>query len=133
MDEALQHHLTRQRADVRARDARGHKRNAKHDRRRAAEQRRERLVRRFDRGHVGVTRLVEHARRHEQHRHVDQTREAHCRHDVDLLEREHPLRFLFIRRDNAATRQVRVDVDDVRHHRRANDPDGQQGRAAARQ
>ena len=80
-----------------------------------------------------MTRLVEHARRHEQHRHVDQTREAHRRHDVDLLEGEHPLRFLFIRRDNAATRQVRVDVDDVRHHRRADDPDGQQGRAAARQ
>ena len=60
------------------------------------------------------------------HREVDHARERERDHDVDLLEAEDLLLLLVVAADDPPLGQRRVQVDDVRHHRRADDPGGEQ-------
>ena len=69
---------------------------------------------------------VEDARGHDQHRHVDEPRDRHRDHDVDLLEAEDAPALARVGADDAPLRERRVQVDDVRHDRRAEDARGQE-------
>ena len=68
---------------------------------------------------------MEHGGGGDEHAHVDRTGGAHRHHNVGELEAEDvPLRFLG-RADDAMLRERRMEIDHVRHDRRADDPDRQ--------
>ena len=71
-DEALHDHLAGHRADRRTRQPGRQQRGQKHARRAGAEQRRQRRIGGLDFGDVAMA-LVERARRHHHHRHIDET------------------------------------------------------------
>ena len=62
----------------------------------------------------------------DQHAHVDHAGNAHRDEHVDELEAEEPSLRVVALRDDAVLRQGRVQVDHVRHHGRAEDPDREQ-------
>ena len=64
---------------------------------------------------------VEGSRRHRQHRDVDHPGHAHRDDHVPALEAEDLLLLLLGRSDHSALGQRGVEVDHVRHHRRAQD------------
>ena len=64
----------------------------------------------------------------DQHRHVDQARDAHRDAHVDALEVQQPLALAVVARRDAPLRERRVQVDDVRHHGGAEDAGGEQHR-----
>ena len=67
----------------------------------------------------------------DQHRHVDQAGDAHGDAHVDALEAQQPLALAVVARRDAPLRQRRVQVDDVRHDRGAEDAGRQQHRVRA--
>ncbi len=69
---------------------------------------------------------VEDSRADQQHAHVDQPGDDHGDDHVDALEAEEALLLARVLPHDAALRQRRVEVDHVRHHRRAEDPGGEQ-------
>ena len=69
---------------------------------------------------------VEDGRGGDQHAHVDQPGDRHRDDDVDELEAEDAAARLLRRPDDAVLRQRRVEVDHVRHARRAEDADREQ-------
>ena len=76
-DEPLHHDLTRERPDRRRREPGREQRDGEERPGRGAEDRLERLVRALERVDVGEAAHVERARRHDQHRAVDQHRDRH--------------------------------------------------------
>ena len=133
VDEPLHHDLARERADGRAREPGGEQRQREERARGAAEERLERLVRGLERGDVEDAGAVEDRRGDDQHRHVDQAGDRHRDHHVDLRVVVEAPRLRVVARDDAVLGQRRVEVDHVRHHRRAEDPDREQHRLAARE
>ena len=83
----------------------------------------------------GQSALVEEGRRHDHHREVDHARDRHRDHHIDLLEAEDAPPLVGVPPHDPPLGQRGVQVDDVRHHGRADDPRGQQhalGAAEAR-
>ena len=68
---------------------------------------------------------MEELRRDGQHRHVDEPGDAQGDDHVDPLEAQHAPALVVVSAGHAPARQRRVQVDHVRHHRRADDPDRQ--------
>src|SRR5918911_1030697 len=99
----------------------------------AAEDRLERLVRRLERLDVHEAALVEDARGHDEHGHVDEAGERHREDDVDSGEPHEPPRLLVALGPDAVLQERGVEVDDVRHDRRAQNPDGEEHRLAPRE
>ena len=69
--------------------------------------------------------LVEQRRGDDEHRQVDHAGEPHRDHDVDALEAQQRAPLGVVARRDPALHQRAVQVDDVRHHRRAEDADGE--------
>ena len=83
-------------------------------------------VRALDRVDVGAAAVVEQLRRDDEHRQVDDPGEAHREHDVEALEAQQLALLAPCLRRDPVRGQRRVQVDDVRHHGRAEDADGEQ-------
>jgi hypothetical protein len=130
-DEPLHDDLAGERPDGGARQAGREERDREERARRAAEQGHERLVRHVERLHVVQPVLEERARRHHEHRDVDQPRDRHRDHDVDLREAHQPSPLLGILGSDAILGQRRVEPDHVRHHGGAENPDGEEHRPLA--
>ena len=75
---------------------------------------------------------VEHRSRHGEHGHVDRARDAHRDHYVDELESEDAAARLVVHAHDPPLGERGVEVDHVRHHGRADDPDRQQRGLAVR-
>jgi hypothetical protein len=75
---------------------------------------------------VGHAALVEDGRRDHEHARVDEPGDPHREDDVDDLEPVDAPLGLVRRADDPVLRERGVEVDHVRHHRGAEDPDGQQ-------
>ena len=88
-------------------------------------------MRGLERRDVQYAAAEEDVGRDDEHRHVDEPRERHRDHDVDPRVPVEAPRLALVARDDAVLEQRRVEVDHVRHHRRPEDPDGQQQRFAA--
>ena len=67
---------------------------------------------------------VEQLGGHDEHRQVDHAGEAHGDHHVDALEAHDLAALAVVDGLDARLRERGVQVDDVRHHRRAEDADG---------
>ncbi len=130
-DEALHHDLPGERPDGGAREARGDEREREERAGRAAEDRLERLVRAVERVDVEEARAEERRRSHHEHRDVDQAGDRHRDDHVDARVAEERLRVLVRLGHEPVLGQRRVEVDDVRHDRRAEDPDREEERLAA--
>ena len=126
VDVALHHDLAGERADARGREARGEQRDAEDDVGVATDDRPEPAVGLVDVADLRQAARVEDARGHDQHGHVDEPGDRHRDHDVDLLEAEDAPALVGVGADDAALRERGVEVDDVRHDRRAEDAGGQQ-------
>ncbi len=74
---------------------------------------------------------MQHRGGRDEHAGVDEPGEPEREDDVDHLEPEHLAPLLGGAADHAPLGERRVQVDDVRHHGRAEDADGEQDRAAA--
>ena len=124
VEKALHHDLAGQRASERrvlsGREQRERERGA----RAGAEQRRQQLVRVLNLGDFGVSRGVKGRRRDDEDRRVDEEREA--QRDRRIEEREFYRLAFAVRRLLVAARLYdrRMQVEVVRHHRRAEDADG---------
>ena len=125
-DEALHDDLTGQRADAGGREARGEQREREGERGAGADEGLEPLVRLLDRVDVRQAVRVEQRRGDDEHRHVRQPGEPHRDRDVDALEAQQAALLLGGRRDDPPLGERRVQVDDVRHDRRAEDAGGEQ-------
>ena len=79
------------------------------------------------------SRAEEGARSDHEHREIDQAGNRHREHDVDPRVAVEATRLAVVARDDAVLGERRVQVDHVRHHRRAEDPDREQHRVAARE
>src|SRR6266511_191738 len=66
-----------------------------------------------------------------QHRYVDESGQGHGDQDVEPRVAVERFRLLVVLRDDPLLRQGRVEADHVRHHRRAEDADGEQHRLVA--
>ena len=122
VDEALHHDLPRVGADRRGGEPRGEQRQRERERRAGAHERLEPRVRALDRVDAGAARVVEDGCRDDEHRHVDDAGDPHRDDDVDLAEVEQPAALAVVARLEAILDERRVQVDDVRHHGRAEDP-----------
>ena len=91
-------------------------------RRAGAEQRRQRRIGGLDFGDVAVA-LVERARRHHHHRHIDQTGDRQSDDDLDVGEAQQLAALAVVARRRAILRQAGMQEDGVRHDRRADDAD----------
>ncbi len=119
---ALHDHLPGQRADGGTGKARGQERDRKDETGSSAQQGRQRLVGGGDIGHATVSMCMEGRCRHVEHRHIDQSRQAHRQdHIRDAPAKDAP-GFLFTARDNPLLGQGGVQVDDMWHHCCPNDP-----------
>ena len=67
-----------------------------------------------------------------EHRHVDDAGEAEGDDHVEALEAQHAAAFVVVAAGHAALGQRGVEIDDVRHDGRADDPDGEVERAEPR-
>src|SRR6266496_1663156 len=74
---------------------------------------------------TGLAGLVEQGRGDAEHRQVDRTGEAEPDDAVPRVVPQQRLAFVPVRRTDPVLLQCRVEVDDVRYHGRADDPDGQ--------
>src|SRR4029077_8444148 len=63
---------------------------------------------------------------HDHHRKIDPAGDGHRDDDIDLLEAKNLTPLLRVATDDASLGQRRVEVDDVGHHRGADDPGGEQ-------
>ncbi len=124
VDEPFHHDLPGQRAGERRVLARAEQRHREqHARHRRAEQRREQLIGVADLGDVLVPFAVEHRRRHDQDRGVDEEREHQRHRRVDRREPDRLALVLGQVAVFAGLHDRRVQVEVVRHHGRAEDAD----------
>ena len=133
VDEALHDDLTGIGADARRREPGGQQGEREGQRRRRADEVAEAGVRPLDRVHVRQPRLVEERRGDHQHRQVDDPGDAHRDPDVDALEPQQPALLVIRPGRDPALGERRVQVDHVRHDRRAEDPSGEQQGVGARE
>jgi len=98
-----------------------------------AEQRRQRPVRRLDLGDVAVAR-VERAGGHRHHRHIDEPRQGERDDHLAVGEAQQLAPLIVVTRRRAVLGQAGMEIDRMRHHRRADDADrdGQRGKSRGR-
>ena len=85
----------------------------------------------FERLDVREAAAEEHRRGNDEHRHVDQARDRHRDQHVDARVPVQRPRLVVVARDDAVLGQRGVQVDHVRHDRRAENADGEQYRLVA--
>ncbi len=131
VDEAGHHDLPGVGADARRGGARGEQRDRERERSGAADEVAELRVSLWDRAQARERGGVEELRGDGQHRHVDEAGEAERDDHVEALEAQHAAALAVVAAGHAAVGQRRVQVDHVRHHGRADDPDREVQRAGA--
>ena len=130
-DEALHDDLARVGADARRGEARREQRERERERRLRAHQLVEAVVGALDRVDPVQRRLEEERRGDDQHRHVDEAGDPHRDRHVEALEAQQRALLVVVARPDAVLRERGVQVDDVRHHGRAEDAAGEQDAVAA--
>ena len=97
--------------------------------RRPAEQRDQRVIGCLDLGDFGVSRM-EGGRRHQYHRNVYEPRNGQRGDHLVIGDADQPSFFGLVARRNTSLGQPRMQIDGMRHDRRADDPDSEHERLA---
>ena len=133
VDKAGHHHLAGVRSDARGGRAGGKQRDGERQRGSAADELAQLCVRFGDAGDGGKAVGVEELRGHREHRHVQDAGEAQGDDHVEPLEAQHARPLVLVADGRAAVRERGMQIDHVRHHRGADDANGQIQRAGAAQ